>query len=76
MTTPSLTRLLRPYCLAALPWVTAQADSGPLMPWVVPPAYTQECAACHTGADQGIFNDDNLRLLAGLTPRQQRAWND
>lgn len=170
MTTPSLSRLLLPCCLAALPWVTAQADSGPLMPRVVPPAYTQECAACHTayppgmlpgaswqrlmsgldkhfgtdasldpatvqqlsgwlqahagtykrvsgappedritrsdwfvrkhreidpavmtlpsvksaancaachsGADQGIFNDDNLRLPAGLTPRQQRAWND
>ncbi len=34
------------------------------------------CAACHTGADQGQFNDDNLRTPAGLTPRQRRAWQD
>ncbi len=34
------------------------------------------CAACHTGAAQGRFSDHDLRLPAGLTPRQQRAWND
>jgi mono/diheme cytochrome c family protein len=34
------------------------------------------CAACHTGADQGLFDDDRLRMPAGLTARQQRAWND
>ncbi|OSZ68073.1 diheme cytochrome c [Hydrogenophaga sp. IBVHS2] len=35
-----------------------------------------QCAACHTGAEQGRFDDDNLRMPAGLTARQQRAWND
>ena len=35
-----------------------------------------QCAACHTGADRGRFDDDDLRLPAGLTPRQQRAWHD
>jgi mono/diheme cytochrome c family protein len=34
------------------------------------------CAACHTGADQGRFDDDDLRMPAGLTLRQRRAWFD
>jgi len=34
------------------------------------------CAACHSGADQGQFDDDNLRLPAGLTLLQRRAWRD
>ena len=34
------------------------------------------CAACHTGADQGRFDDDHLRMPEGLTLRQRRAWFD
>ncbi|WP_374641110.1 diheme cytochrome c [Hydrogenophaga sp.] len=34
------------------------------------------CAACHTGADQGDYDDDNLRFPAGLDARYRRAWND
>ena len=34
------------------------------------------CAACHAGADQGRFDDDNLRMPEGLTLRQRRAWVD
>jgi mono/diheme cytochrome c family protein len=34
------------------------------------------CAACHTGADRGQYDDDNLRLPEGLDARQRRAWND
>lgn len=34
------------------------------------------CAACHSGADRGDFNDDRLRLPAGLSASQRRAWND
>ena len=34
------------------------------------------CAACHTGAESGRYDDDNLRLPAGLEARQRRAWND
>lgn len=34
------------------------------------------CAACHTGADRGRFDDDELRQPAGLSPRQRRAWID
>ena len=34
------------------------------------------CAACHAGAEQGRFDDDDLRLPAGLTARQRQAWAD
>ena len=34
------------------------------------------CAACHTGADQGNFNEHDLRIPAGLDARARRAWND
>jgi hypothetical protein len=34
------------------------------------------CAACHTGADRGQFDDHTLREPAGLSARQRRAWND
>ena len=34
------------------------------------------CAACHTGADQGHYDDDNLKFPAGLDARYRRAWND
>ena len=34
------------------------------------------CAACHTGADQGNFNEHDLRMPAGLDARARRAWND
>jgi mono/diheme cytochrome c family protein len=34
------------------------------------------CAACHSGAQRGDFDDDGLRMPAGLDPRQRRAWND
>ena len=35
-----------------------------------------QCAACHRGADQGRFDDDELVTPAGLSTRQRRAWND
>ena len=34
------------------------------------------CGACHTGAERGDFDDDNLKLPAGMDPRLGRAWND
>ena len=32
------------------------------------------CAACHTGAERGQFDDDNLRFPAGLDARYRRFW--
>lgn len=43
------------------------------LPSVKSPA---NCAACHAGAERGRFDDDELRLPAGLDARQRRAWND
>lgn len=34
------------------------------------------CAACHTRADKGDYDDDSLRFPAGLDARFRRAWND
>jgi mono/diheme cytochrome c family protein len=34
------------------------------------------CAACHTGADLGDFDDNNLRQPAGLSFRDRQAWMD
>lgn len=34
------------------------------------------CAACHTGADRGIYDDDSLRQPAGLSARDRQAWMD
>lgn len=43
------------------------------LPSVKSPA---QCAACHTGAERGQFDDHQLTLPAGLDARQRRAWND
>lgn len=34
------------------------------------------CAACHTGTEQGIYDDDRLQMPSGLSPQQRRAWQD
>lgn len=34
------------------------------------------CVACHSAADQGRFNEHDLRFPAGLTPQQRTAWDD
>ncbi len=35
-----------------------------------------QCAACHTDADRGDFDDDRLKLPAGIDSRMGRAWRD
>lgn len=34
------------------------------------------CAACHGGAAQGRYDEHELRMPAGLSPRQRAAWDD
>lgn len=34
------------------------------------------CAACHTSAERGSFDDDNLRYPAGMTAAQRARWGD
>jgi hypothetical protein len=33
------------------------------------------CGACHGGADRGAFDEDNLKVPAGLDARARRSWN-
>jgi hypothetical protein len=76
MNTHHLFRPLLLVALSALTLTAAQADSGRLLPRDTPLGYTQECAACHTGADQGDFDEDRLRFPAGLDERHRRAFKD
>jgi len=34
------------------------------------------CAGCHTGADRGVFDDDNLKFPEGMDARLRRPWSD
>jgi hypothetical protein len=34
------------------------------------------CAACHTGADRGNFDDDDLQVPAGLGAGTRRSWKN
>lgn len=45
--------------------------------WALPSVKSAaNCAACHSRADQGDFDDDHLRFPAGLGLRQRLAWHD
>ncbi len=45
--------------------------------WALPSVKSPaQCAACHAGADQGRFDDDDLRIPEGLSAAQRRAWRD
>ena len=45
--------------------------------WTLPSVKSAaNCAACHTGTDRGLYDDDQLRLPAGLSAAQRRAWQD
>jgi mono/diheme cytochrome c family protein len=34
------------------------------------------CAACHGGAEQGVFDDDHLQYPAGMDARMRRSFKD
>ena len=34
------------------------------------------CAACHTGAERGSFDDDNIQFPAGMGAAMRRNWKD
>lgn len=45
--------------------------------WALPSVKSAaNCAACHGGADQGRYGDDDLRYPAGLSLRQRWMWRD
>jgi mono/diheme cytochrome c family protein len=58
-------------------WFVRKHDDIAPAVWKLPSVKSAaNCAACHTRADQGRFDDDELRMPAGLTPRQRAAWRD
>ena len=45
--------------------------------WKLPSVQSAaNCGACHSGADRGDFDDHALRMPAGLSRAQWRAWQD
>jgi mono/diheme cytochrome c family protein len=58
-------------------WFDRKHRKVDLAVWTLPSVKTAaSCSACHTGADQGNYDDDDLRLPRGLDARYRRAWND
>jgi hypothetical protein len=58
-------------------WFVRKHDEIEPTVWNLPSVKSAaNCAACHSGADQGQFDDNHLRMPAGLSPRQRLAWRD
>lgn len=58
-------------------WFVRKHDDVEAAVWKLPSVKSAaNCAACHTGADQGDYSERNLQAPAGLDARQRRAWND
>lgn len=58
-------------------WFVRKHDEIEPAVWKLPSVKSAaNCAACHGGADQGQFDDENLRMPAGLSARQRSAWRD
>lgn len=58
-------------------WFERKHRKVDLAVWKLPSVNSAaHCAACHTGAEQGRFDDDGLRMPGGLSAAQKRAWRD
>ena len=59
------------------PWFERKHRHIESTTWQLPSVRSAaNCAACHTGAEQGRFDEHALRMPAGLSPRQRASWND
>ncbi|MFC5497188.1 diheme cytochrome c [Caenimonas terrae] len=59
------------------PWFERKHRKVDAATWKLASVRTaSNCAACHSGAERGSFDEHALRMPAGLAPGQQRAWND
>lgn len=58
-------------------WFVREHRDIPSAVWALPSVKSAaQCAACHRGAEQGRFDDNDLIRPPGLTPAQGRAWSD
>jgi len=58
-------------------WLERKHRHIPAAVWKLPSVKSaSQCAACHIGAEHGQFSDEQLRMPAGLSASQQRAWKD
>lgn len=61
--------------LTRSPWFIRHHDEVPASVWALPSVKSPaNCAACHNGAEQGVFSEHALKAPAGLTPAQARRW--
>ncbi len=59
------------------PWFERQHRQIDPAVWTLPSVKSAaQCAACHVGADQGVFDDDRLKYPAGMSARMRRGFND
>lgn len=59
------------------PWFERKHRHIEAATWRLPSVRTAaNCAACHAGAAQGRYDEHDLRMPAGLSPRQRAAWDD
>lgn len=58
-------------------WFVRKHREVALSVWGLPSVKSAaNCAACHSGADKGDFDDDRLIFPAGLDARMRRTWRD
>lgn len=58
-------------------WFERKHRQIPAAVWRLPSVRSAaQCAACHSGAERGDFEDEGLQRPAGLSPAQARAWQD
>ena len=58
-------------------WFVRKHDEVEPAVWKLPSVKSAaNCAACHTGADRGDFDDDNIRMPAGVNLDKRWFWKD
>ena len=64
-------------CITQSTWFVRKHQQIDTPVWRLPSVRTAaNCAACHSRADKGVFDDDHLLYPNGLSQSQRRAWQD